>query len=203
MIQQGTIDWKMQRLGKVTASKVHDVIARTKKGYSASRENYLMQLLTERLTNLPTDTYVNKAMQWGIDNEPKARELYSLMTDNNVDQVSFINHPNIQMAGASPDGLVNQQGLIEIKCPLSINHLNFVLYEQVPDNYFTQMQWQMACTDRFWCDYVSYDPRFPAELQIKWIRVERDEKFILDCEKDVLDFIFELDEKYLQLRSAA
>jgi putative phage-type endonuclease len=198
-IIQGTDEWFAARLGKVTASRVADVIAKTKTGYSTSRDNYMAQLVCERLTGQKGESFSNAAMQWGTDTEPKAREAYMAARFEIVTEVGFVNHQTIENAGASPDGFVGDLGLIEIKCPNTATHIDTLLSQTVPSKYNTQMQWQMVCTGRHWCDFVSFDPRLPAELQLFIKRVEYDPVFGAMLEKEVIGFLKELDNKIEQL----
>jgi putative phage-type endonuclease len=179
-------------LGKATASRIADIIAKTKSGYSTSRDNYMAQLICERLTQTPTDGFTNSAMAWGTETEPLARKAYEALTFTDVVEVSMIDHPTIAMAGASPDGLVSNGGLVEIKCPNTATHIDTLLTQKVPSKYITQMQWQMACTDRLWCDFVSFDPRLPTHLQLFVKRIERDAEFILETEAEVKKFLSEV-----------
>jgi putative phage-type endonuclease len=199
MIEQGSPEWFAQRLGKVTASRVADVIARTKTGYSASRDNYMAQLVCERLTGTVAESFSNAAMQHGTDTEPLARAAYEAHADVLVDEVAMITHPTIEAAGASPDGLVGDSGLVEIKCPNTATHIDTLLTQTVPGKYNTQMQWQMACTDREWCDFVSFDPRLPKELQLFVKRVVRNDELIADLEMEVILFLTELENKIKKL----
>jgi putative phage-type endonuclease len=199
MIEQGTDEWFAARIGKVTASRVADVIAKTKTGYSSSRDNYMAQLICERLTNQKADGFTNAAMQHGTETEPLARAAYEALKDVLVDEVGFIPHPKILMAGASPDGLIGDNGLLEIKCPNTATHIDTLLSETVPGKYNTQMQFQMACTDREWCDFVSFDNRLPTELQLFVKRVPRDNVFIRLIEGEIVQFIAELDDKINKL----
>ena len=139
-------------------------------------------------------------MQWGVDTEPQARAAYEFITDSTVEEVGFIDHPTIAMTGASPDGLVGTEGMIEIKCPNTATHINTLLTGKVEIKYFTQMQWQMACCDRQWCDFVSFDPRMPLEMQLWVFRVFRDNEFIAELETNISEFLAELDEKITTLR---
>jgi putative phage-type endonuclease len=196
-ILQGTEEWKAARAGHVTASRICDVMATIKsgKGESASRRNYKAEIVVEQLTGTPTpDGYTNAAMQWGNDQEPFARAAYELKNDVMVDQIGFVYHPTILCAGASPDGLVGDDGLVEIKCPNTATHLAYLLANEPPADYFSQMQWQMACTGRLWCDFVSYDPRVPANLQLFVKRLYRDQEFIDRAEKEVVAFLDEVSE---------
>ena len=199
-LEQGSQEWLLARCGKVTASRVADIMAKTKSGYSASRGNYLAELVCERLTGVPTDTYKSAAMEWGTAQEPHARAAYEAAGGVLVEEVGFVPHPSISDAGASPDGLVKDNGLIEIKCPNTATHIDTLLSGKVPDRYNTQMQWQMACTGRVWCDYVSYDPRMPENMRLFLTRVFRDQSAILAMETEVLTFIHELTDKVAALK---
>ena len=199
MMDQGTEEWFTIRIGKVTASRVADVIAKTKTGYSASRDNYMAQLICERLTGLKGESFTNAAMQHGTDTEPLARAAYEALKDVLVDEVGFVPHPTIEMAGASPDGLVGEDGLLEIKCPNTATHIETLISKVVPGKYNTQMQFQMACTGRQWCDFVSFDNRLPEMFQLFVTRVPRDEVFIRLIESEIVQFIAELDDKINKL----
>ena len=199
-IEQGTDEWFAIRCGKVTASRVADVIATTKSGYSASRANYEAQLICEILTGKPAESFTNVAMQWGTETEPLARAQYELKTGNMVNQVGFVVHPMIEQAGASPDGLIGEDGCIEIKCPNTSTHLDTLLSQKVPSKYITQMTWQMLCTGRKWCDFVSYDPRLPDNLQLFIQRIELDEDYAKKLQNEVVMFLVEVNEKVEKLR---
>ena len=191
-IEQGSPEWFEQRRGKVTASRIADIMAKTKSGYSTSRQNYLMQLLCERLTGKVEESFKSSAMQRGNDLEPEARNWYQLETGEIVEQVSFIDHPNINDAGASPDGLVGTEGLIEIKCPNTATHIETLRSKKPSDRYYKQMQWQMACTSRKWCDFVSFDNRLPDNLAYFCVRIDRNEEAIAEIEAEVNKFLEEL-----------
>lgn len=198
---QGTDEWHDARRGKVTASRVADVVAKTKSGWAASRKNYEAELIAERLTGTTAESFSNAAMQWGTETEPEARSAYAFMFDAIVEEVGFVDHPRIAMSGASPDGLVGEDGLAEIKCPNTATHLDTLLRGVVPGKYLTQMQWQMACTGRQWCDFVSYDPRLPARLQLFTKRIDRDAERISELETAVATFLAEMDDKIEQLEA--
>lgn len=199
-IIQGSHEWHQVRLGKVTASRVADVVAKTKSGYGASRANYMAQLIAERLTGTPAESFSNAAMQWGTDKEPDARAAYEFRTDADVKEVGFVDHPSIVMTGASPDGLVGLDGLVEIKCPNTSTHLETLLSGAIAGKYETQMFWQMACTESKWCDFVSYDPRLPASMCLFVKRLYRDDARIAELESEVGSFLKELDDKVVRLR---
>ena len=150
-IEQRTEEWFAARLGRVTASRVADVIAKTKTGYSASRENYMAQLVVERLTQTKAESYTSAAMMHGVEQEPFARAAYEATQGVMVEEVGFVSHPSIEWAGASPDGLVGDDGCVEIKCPNTATMIETLLSQKVPGKYITQMQFQMACTGRKWC----------------------------------------------------
>lgn len=194
-MDQGTQEWKEARLGCVTASRVSDVIARTKSGYGASRANYAAQLIAERLTGVVTEGFVNAAMQWGTDTEDSARAAYEFQTGIVVEQVGFIMHPSIQMTGASPDGFAGDDGLLECKCPNTATHIETLISGKIAEKYLTQMHWQMACTGRKWCDFVSFDPRMPEHMQLFVQRVKRDDARIDELEREVVGFLAEIDER--------
>lgn len=198
---QGSEEWFAERLGKATASRVADIIAKTKSGPSASRENYMVELALERLTGRRADSYTNAAMQWGTDTEPKARAAYEAATGVLVVEVGMIHHPRIAMAGASPDGLVGDDGLLEIKCPNSATHIKMLRSGVAGGDYITQMQWQMACTGRAWCDFVSFDPRMPDGLDLFVKRVNRHDETIATLEREVEEFLAQVDALVIELRS--
>lgn len=191
---QGSPSWFAERLGKVTASRVSDVIARTKSGPAASRKNYMAELVAERLTGKTADSYTNAAMKHGIDTEPQARAAYAFFRDAEVGEVGFVDHPRIPMTGASPDGLVGGDGLIEIKCPNTATHIDTLLSKSISDKHRVQMAWQMTCTGRAWVDFVSFDPRLPENLQLFVQRVHRNPALIDELEEAVTEFLAELDQ---------
>jgi putative phage-type endonuclease len=199
---QRSAEWFSARLGKATASKVADIIAKTKSGPSASRANYRAQLVAERLTGAPAETFSNAAMQWGTDTEAEARDAYQVHALCSVIEVGFADHPVIPMSGASPDGLVGDDGLVEIKCPNTATHIDTLLGKKVPAKYQAQIQWQLACTGRAWCDFVSYDPRLPETMRLFAQRVERDDAMIAELEAEVTAFLTEVTETVAALQSA-
>lgn len=202
MIEQGTAEWHAARLGKVTASRIADMLAKTKTGWGASRANYAAQLVCERLTGTPGDSFQNDAMRFGTENEPFARAAYEFRTDNTVELVGFIDHPRIAMSGASPDGLVGTAGLLEIKVPNTATHIDTLLNATIPERYRLQMQWQMACTGREWCDFVSFDPRLPEEMRFWRATLYRDAKIIDDLECEAQLFLIEVADTLQRLRTA-
>lgn len=199
-IVQGSPEWHALRCGKVTASRVADIVAKTQRGWSASRANYAAELVAERLTGTTSEGFTNAAMQWGTDQEPNARMAYEFMNDVTVEQVAFVDHPWIAETGASPDGLVGYDGLVEIKCPNTSTHIETLRGGPIAAKYITQMMWQMACTGRQWCDFVSYDPRLPEEMQLFTSRITRDDELIASLERDVVAFLNEVRETVEDLR---
>jgi putative phage-type endonuclease len=206
MIEQRTEEWFQQRLGKVTASRISDVIAKTKTGVSTSRQNYLVQLVSERITGKKGDSFVNQAMLDGIERESAARELYMQTRGVSVTEVGFFDHPIIKNSGASPDGAVNAEeegkyaGLIEIKCPIETTHTNTLMSKSIPSKYIPQMQWQLACTGAKWVDFVSYNPNFPVELQLFVATLDRDDTYIAELELAVIQFLDEVDQTIIKLK---
>lgn len=191
MIEQGTPEWFAERCGKVTASRVADVVAKTKTGFGAGRANYMAQLVAERLTGTVAESFSSAAMQWGTDMEPEARETYEFFNNVTVEPASFVPHYSIAETGASPDGYVGI-GLVEIKCPNTATHIETLLGGSVAGKYVTQIQWQLACTGRPWCDFVSFDPRMPEAMKLFVKRVHRDDIMIASLEADVTEFLNEL-----------
>lgn len=200
-IIQGSPEWRAIRCGRVTASRVADVVATTKSGYSASRATYMGELIAERLSGEPAPSYQNDAMRWGTEKEPEARDAYAFQAAGEVSEVGFVLHPRIDMSGASPDGLVGDVGMLEVKCPNTATHVDTLIGQAVPSKYLTQIQWQMACADRAWCDFVSFDPRLPWSMRLFVRRVHRDSDRIAELEREVCAFLAELDAKVAQLRA--
>ena len=198
-IIQGSSAWFESRIGKATASRISDIVAKTKSGYSTSRANYMAQLVVERMTNQVAESYTNAAMEWGIENEGFARAAYESKTGVLVDEVGAIDHPTIAMSAASPDGLVGDDGCLEIKCPNTATHIDTVLGGEIAKKYYDQMQWQMVCTGRSWCDFVSFDPRMPEGLQLFVKRIPRDDKYLAELEGEVIQFLKEVDDKVNKL----
>jgi putative phage-type endonuclease len=196
---QGTADWLAERLGHVTASRITDVLAKGKTGEAETRKKYKWELVAQRMTGISEDSYTNKAMEWGTDKEPDARLEYEARMGLFVDQVGFIKHPYIPFVGASPDGLIDQDGGLEIKCPNSVTHLQTIQSGKAPSKYIGQMQMGMWVTGRKWWDFVSYDPRVKKNLQFFTVRVERDDDYIANMEQEVLAFLREVEEVIFNL----
>lgn len=191
---QGTAEWLAARAGRVTASRMSDVLAKIKTGEAAARRDYRTQIVAEILTGRPQeDGYINAEMQWGTEQEPYARAAYEISFDCLVDTVGLVLHPTIDRSAASPDAMVNADGLIEIKCPKTATHLQYLMDGTVPSKYVPQMQWQMACTGRAWCDFVSYDPRLPEKMRLFVKRLPRDDARIAELEREVLAFLLDVD----------
>lgn len=195
---QGSLEWHAARAGRVTASRIADMTATIKSGWGASRANYLAELVAERLTGQVAESFSNAAMKWGTETEPQARAAYEFYSDASVQEVGFVIHPTIEMSGASPDGLVGDLGLVEIKAPNTSTHIETLLSGTIPAKYISQMQWQMACCQRQWCDFASFDPRLPARMQLFVKRVHADPA-IAETEKLVIDFLKEVDAKVAAL----
>lgn len=200
MILQSDPAWAAARLGHVTASRIADIMAKTKSGPSTSRANYAAELVSERLTGSPADRFLNAAMQWGLDTEPHARAAYEFHADVTCGAAAFVTHPTIEWAAATPDGFVGDDGLVEFKCPNTATHIDTLLGASIAEKYRLQMQWQMACTSRSWCDYVSFDPRLPEEMRMFVKRVNRDDDLIASLEKEVTAFLADVASSIERLR---
>lgn len=201
-IEQGSNEWFQMRLGKVTASRIADLMSKVKSGESAGRKKLKNELARERLTGKRIESYTNAAMERGTALEPLARASYEVKMGLFIDQLPFVNHPVISMAGCSPDGLIGNDGLIEIKCPLPDNHLEHFINDgkDLISRYYAQVQFQMACTERKWCDLVSFDPDISEPLQLFIKRIHRDEEFISQAEAEVIEFNNEVDLIVQQLK---
>lgn len=194
-MEQRSAEWFQQRLGKVTASRISDILNTIRNGsWAASRKNYAAQLVTERLTGKPPEPISNEAIQWGIDQEGPAREAYEKHTGTEVTESGFVDHPRVRFSGASPDGLIGSDGLIEIKCPTQATHIDTLLNEEIKPQYLLQMLWQMACTGRRYCDFVSFDPRMPEDMQLFIKRVEFDPEEAERVEGEVGIFLGEVED---------
>jgi len=188
-IEQGTDAWKQLRLGKITASRINDLMAKTKSGWSTSRENYMYELALERLTGVPTESFTSEAMRHGTENEPLARSAYEVKMGQFVSQVPFVNHFAVKNSGCSPDGMIDDgKGIIEIKCPMTKNHIKWILDGVPPKEHINQMMWQMAVTGRYYCDFISFDPRLPDDLQLFVVRLHRDDEYIEKLTDEVAKF---------------
>lgn len=202
MILQGSDEWHAMRIGKVTASRVADIMRKGRSGaVSATRQRYLGELVAERLTGRPTEGFKSADMQWGNDTEAQAISTYTVFSGATLSPVAFVDHPTIGMCGASPDHFVDGDGLVEIKCPATHTHIATLLGDAIAPDYMTQMQWQMACTGRAWCDWVSFDPRLPEDMQLHVQRVDRNGDKIKELEAAVIEFLAELDETVSKLRT--
>ena len=199
-MEQRSEAWFTARAGKVTASRIADMMAKTKTGWGASRKNYAAQLVAERLTGNVEQGYCNTAMQHGIDTEPLARAAYEQHALCKVEEIGFVDHPTIPLAGASPDGLIADDGLLEVKCPAVATHIDTLLDGKVPDKYRLQMLWQMACTGRAYCDYASYCPSLPEPMQLWVKRIERDDAAIAEIEEHAAEFLAEVEQTVERLQ---
>ena len=192
-IEQGSEEWFAARLGKATASKFQDLLAKTKTGASASRTNYISQLVVERLTGVAPDFFTSKSMEIGTEREPMARMAYEIETGNIVQEVGFILHESLS-CGASPDGLIGDDGGIEIKCPQPAAHLEYLQSDKAPAKYIAQIQGGLWVTGRKWWDFVSFNPDFPPHLQLKIVRVMRDDDYIAKLEAEIKDALDEVEQ---------
>lgn len=196
---QRSPEWFAARCGKVTGSCVSDVLAKVKTGEATGRVNYRAQLVVERLTGSPAGgDYTNAAMQRGVDFEPLARAAYEVQTGSLVIETGFWHDDNM---GASPDGLIDDDGISEIKCPNFANHITYLKNKKIPSKYMPQVQFQMFVTNRQWCDFVSYAPEMPANLQLFICRVARDDAYIADMVEEIEKFLEEVNKEVDELRA--
>lgn len=204
-IEQRTEEWFAARCGSLGASQIADAISKSKDGkaFGSTSANLRAKLVVERLTGIQEDSFKTAAIQHGIDSEEAARLAYEAHTGAFVTEVGLYKHPAIEGAHASPDGLVGDDGLIEIKCPNSATHIDTLKTEKVPTKYLYQMQWQMRCTDRQWCDYVSFDPRLPENLRLFVKRIPRDDALLAKLEAEVMLFLKGVDDDVATLQSMA
>lgn len=196
---QRSPEWYAARCGSLGASQIADALAKTKSGWGAGRKNAKAQLVAERLSGRNVDTYINGAMQRGIDMEGEARDYYAFMSGNDVIECGLFKHPTIDGTHASPDGLIDDDGLLEIKVPNIATHIEYLEADKMPGKYFAQIQWQMACAQREWTDFISYCEYMPEDLKMFRIRVNRDDEYIKMMEKDVTEFLAEVDEAVARL----
>lgn len=198
MHKQGSEGWLRDRVGKVTASRLSDVLAG---GKGATRANYLAELVVGRLTGEPEEPYENAAMKRGKELEPLARSLYELTRGVDVVETGFVDHPTMEMCGASPDGLVGTDGGVEIKCRNKAKHIAYWITGEISKDDMCQVQWEMECTGRKWWDFIAYHPAFPAHLQL-WIkRIDRHEKFLEEARAIVGVFQLEVADTVKQLEA--
>lgn len=200
-LEQGTDEWRKARTGSLGSSQIKEALARTKSGWGAGRRNMIAQLVVERLTGEPTESFMSAAMQHGVDTEPQARAAYAFTYGVEVEQVGLVLHPTIKGTHSSPDGLVGSDGALEVKCPQPATHMATLLADEVPSEYQKQIDWHMACSGRQWVDFISFDPRFPVELQMFVKRVHRDQTRIIELETEVTAFLREVDEKVSELQA--
>jgi hypothetical protein len=202
--EQNSAKWISARTGRVTASRICDLMATLKRGgEAASRRDYRAELIAERLTGKAESRYLSKEMRYGSEQEPFARTAYEIRSENIVDQVGFVFHPRLDFSGASPDGLIREDGGVELKCPKSTTHLAYMAAGTVPKEYEDQLLWNMACSEREWWDFVSFDPRLPEKLRLLIVRMPRDEARIGEIERGVMTLNNEIDTVCEQLGATA
>jgi putative phage-type endonuclease len=195
MIEQGTPEWFAQRVGKVTASRIADVLAKGRSGPSMTRAAYMAELIAETLTGQPANPFAGNAdTERGVELEPEARATYEVHTGRMVQAAPFVVHPSIERSGASPDGYAGE-GLLEVKCPRTHTHLEYLLAGEPPAKYVPQMAWQCACTGRPWVDFASYCPAMPEDLRLFVVRYEPSMAYLQEMETAVRDFLGEMDNK--------
>ncbi len=189
---QGSPEWLAARAGSLGASSMGDALAKTKTGWGASRANLRARLVTERITGAPTETFTNDAMRRGIELEPQARAMYSFHTGHDVAEVGIISHPTIKHTHCSPDGLIGDDGMTELKCCGAARHIEMLTDSPPEDRYIKQCLWQMACTGRRWVDLTYFHPDLPEAMQLVIHRIEREEDVIAEMEAEVGAFLAEV-----------
>lgn len=198
-MEQRSPEWYAARCGSLGASQLNEALATTKSGWGASRENLKNRIIAERLTGVPAESFQNAAMAWGVAQEDNARTAYEASRGVFVQEMGIALHPTLLHTHASPDGLVGDDGLIEIKCPNTTTHIETLRVKKAPSKYINQMLWQMRCTDRQWCDFVSFDPRLPENLRLFITRIERDDNAIAELEAKVAEFLTEVEREIASL----
>jgi len=196
---QGSPEWITARLGFVSASNIDSVMSKGKSGEAIGRKKYKTRLVAERLTGQPVESYSNDAMAWGVQTEGEARMAYEAATGTFVDQTGFWKHPEIQWVGCSPDGLIGEDGGCEYKCPNTTTHLDYLFTQEIPSDYYKQIQMNLWVTGRKWWDFCSYDPRLPEKNRLFIKRVERDNPMIEAMELEVKQFLKEVEELIIKL----
>lgn len=198
-IVQGSVEWFALRSGKVTASRIGDLMRQTKKGWGADRKHYMDKLVAERITGRPMAQRAVASLDRRLEVEPDARAAYEFYSDNQVTEVGFIEHPTIPDCGASPDGLIGEDGGLEIKCCDTPAHIEMLTTGVIDPDYILQCHFGMACTGRAWWDFASFDPLMPEDLKLYVQRIPRDSDRIATIESAVIEFLAEVDAKVKQL----
>lgn len=198
-MEQGSAEWLALRLSKVTASRMSDVLSKGRgSAPSKTAETYMMELIAEKLTGESKPFFENDAMRWGTETEPQARTMYEINSNFvSVVEVAFIELN--EFVGVSPDGLIGDDGMLEIKCPTTITQLKRALSDDYSKDYYAQIQMQLWVAERKWCDFLSFDPRLDCDAGYLLQRVERDEEFIKDMEEKTVLFIKKMKEIYFKL----
>lgn len=199
-MEQRSPEWFAARRGSLGSSVFHDIVAKTRTGFSTSRENRKAVLVLEIVTERSLDTYQSPAMLQGIEREPAGRAGYAFLKNVDVEEVGMIRHPTIIRTHASPDGLIGTDGMIEIKCMQPAGHLDMLLTGNIDARYMTQMAWAMACSGRAYCDFVAYSPDFPEAMQLIIKRIPRNDEVIAELEKAAREFIAEVEATVTTLR---
>ena len=202
---QGSPEWFKARLGKISGSRLGDVMRKTKWGESTYKEKLRIELAIERITGKSASNVVmNQAMRDGVEREPDARALFEAITGKEVKEVGSFDHPTIANTSSSPDGLiVGEEAVLEIKCPMASTHARNLMSETMPKNYVYQVQWEIACTESDYAYFASYHPAFPQELRLKWVRVERDDSVIESLSKEIRDFDVSIEDMIVKIKKGA
>lgn len=198
---QGSDEWKLAKLGHVSASSIADVMAKVKSGEAITRRKYKVRLVAERLTGKIGESYTNPSMEHGVVTEPLAKVAYEVKTSSFIDNTGFWKHPTIKWVGCSPDGLIGETGLVECKCPNTTTHIDYLFADQIPTEYYKQIQCQLWVMQREWVDFISFDDRLPQKKQLFIKRAYRDEELIKEMEKEVIIFLDEVEQMMEKLNA--
>ena len=202
-IPQGSPEWFAVRCGKITASRLGDIMRKTKWGESTYKAKVRLELAIERITGKSVSSVVmNQAMRDGVDREPDARTLFEAVTGKEVALCGSFDHPTIVNTSASPDGLLRgENAVLEIKCPTHATHAKNLMSETMPKNYIYQVMWQIACTESDYAYFASYHPDYPPELRLKWVKVEKDDSVIKSLEEEVRAFDISIEDLIIKIQN--
>ena len=200
---QGSDEWFAARVGKITASRLGDIMRKTKWGESTYKAKVRLELAIERITGKSASSVtMNQAMRDGVEREPDARKLFEAVTQKEVALCGSFNHPTIVNTSASPDGLLRgENAVLEIKCPTHATHAKNLMSEKMPKNYEYQVQWQIACTESDFAYFASYHPDFPKDLRLKYVKVDKDDSIIKSLEEAVRQFDIEIEDLIIKIQN--
>jgi len=202
---QGSDEWFAARVGKITASRLGDIMRKTKWGEATYKAKVRLELAIERITGKSASSVVmNQAMRDGVDREPDARKLFEAITGKEVALCGSFDHPDIVNTSASPDGLLrDENAVLELKCPTHVTHAKNLMSDKMPKNYEYQVQWQIACTESDFAYFASYHPDFGKDLRLKYVKVERDDEVIKSLEEEIRAFDISIEDLIIKIQKGA